>query len=38
MANYVYRPDDLERNHEAYARTYQVVASRAIERLARDNG
>jgi malonyl-CoA decarboxylase len=37
MANYVYRPDDLERNHEAYARTYQVVASRAIERLARES-
>ena len=36
MVNYVYRPDDLERNHEAYARTYQVVVSRAIERLARE--
>jgi malonyl-CoA decarboxylase len=37
MANYVYRPGDLERNHEAYARTYQVIASRAIERMAREN-
>ena len=36
MVNYVYRPVDLERNHEAYARTYQVVASRAIERLSRE--
>jgi len=35
MANYVYRPDDLERNHEAYAREYKVFASRPIERLAR---
>jgi len=35
MANYVYRPDDLERNHEAYAREYRVIASRTIERLAR---
>ena len=35
MANYVYRLDDLERNHEAYAREHQIVASRDIERLAR---
>jgi malonyl-CoA decarboxylase len=35
MANYLYRPDDLEPNHEAYAREYRVVASRTIERLAR---
>ena len=35
MANYLYRLDDLERNHEAYAREYQVIASREIERLAR---
>lgn len=35
MANYLYRLDDLERNHEAYAREYQVIASREIERLAK---
>ena len=35
MANYAYKPDDLERNHEVYARDYGVVASRTIERLAR---
>jgi malonyl-CoA decarboxylase len=35
MANYVYRLDDLETNHEAYARAFRVNASRAIERLAR---
>jgi malonyl-CoA decarboxylase len=37
MANYVYRPEDLERNHESYARGYKVVASRQIERLARQS-
>jgi malonyl-CoA decarboxylase len=35
MANYVYRLEDLERNHESYAREYKVVASRQIERLAK---
>jgi malonyl-CoA decarboxylase len=35
MANYEYRLDALERNHETYARGYKVVASRQIERLAR---
>jgi malonyl-CoA decarboxylase len=37
MANYVYDLDDLERNHEAFAREYHVVASRDIERLARQS-
>jgi malonyl-CoA decarboxylase len=27
MVNYVYRPDDLERNHEAYAKRGKIVAS-----------
>jgi len=35
MANYLYRLDDLERNHESYARDHRVIASRAIEALAR---
>lgn len=35
MANYEYRLDALERNHESYARGYKVVASRQLERLAR---
>jgi malonyl-CoA decarboxylase len=35
MANYLYNPDNLERNHEIYAREYGVIASRTIERLAR---
>lgn len=34
MVNYVYRLPDLERNHEAYAKVYGVVASRDMERLA----
>jgi malonyl-CoA decarboxylase len=35
MANYVYRPEDVDRNHEAYAGEYRVVASRTIRALAR---
>ena len=34
-ANYVYRLADVERNHEAYAKTYTIAASRQFERLAR---
>jgi malonyl-CoA decarboxylase len=37
MVNYVYRLDDLERNHEAYARDRRIVASRRFEVLARDS-
>ncbi len=37
MCNYVYDLDDLERNHEAFAREYHVVASSDIERLARQS-
>jgi malonyl-CoA decarboxylase len=37
-ANYVYRLPDVERNHEAYARDFQVVASPALERLAKRSG
>ena len=33
--NYVYRLADVERNHEAYAKDYRVVASREFERLAK---
>lgn len=35
MANYVYEPDDLQRNHERYTRSGEVVASGRIERAAR---
>ncbi len=37
MVNYVYRLDDLERNHEAYARDRRIIASRRFEVLARDS-
>jgi len=37
MVNYVYRLDDVERNHEAYAREHRVVASRRFEILARES-
>ena len=37
MVNYVYRLDDVERNHEAYARERHVVAARRFEVLARDS-
>ena len=33
--NYVYRLADVERNHEAYAKAYAVVASGHVQRLAR---
>jgi malonyl-CoA decarboxylase len=34
-ANYLYRLADVERNHEAYAQEHHIVASRQLERLAR---
>lgn len=34
MGNYVYRLSDVERNHEAYARDYKIIASRDCVRLA----
>ena len=37
MVNYVYRLDDVERNHEAYATDHKVVATRAIEKLANES-
>jgi hypothetical protein len=33
--NYVYRLPDVERNHEAYAKNFDIVASRQFEALAR---
>jgi len=32
--NYLYRLEDVERNHETYAKTYGIAASRTIQRLA----
>jgi len=37
MVNYVYRLDDVERNHEAYARENRIVAARRFGVLARDS-
>jgi malonyl-CoA decarboxylase len=36
MVNYVYRLEDVERNHEAYVKEHRVIASRAVEKLARE--
>jgi len=38
MVNYVYELDDLERNHELYARRCQVSSSRKVQALARQAG
>jgi len=37
MVNYVYRLSKIERNHELFANEHRIVASREIERLARDS-
>ena len=36
MANYVYRLDDVERNHEVYANRHEVVSSAKLVVLARE--
>jgi len=36
MVNYVYRLAEVERNHERYFKRHLVVASRALEKLARE--
>jgi malonyl-CoA decarboxylase len=38
MVNYLYRLDDIEKNHEAYANDGEVVASGAVKRLLRSEG
>ena len=35
MVNYRYRLADMQRNHEAYAKDYTIVASRELERMAK---
>ena len=37
MVNYVYRLDDVERNHEAYATERRIIASRRFGVLAKDS-
>ena len=33
MVNYLYRLDDIEKNHEAYANQDEVVASSAVRKM-----
>ena len=38
MVNYLYRLEDIEKNHEAYANDSEVVASSAVKKLLRNEG
>ena len=38
MVNYLYRLDDIEKNHEAYANQGEVVASSAVKKLLKNEG
>jgi len=38
MVNYLYRLDDIEKNHEAYANDGEVVASNAVKKLLKGEG
>lgn len=38
MVNYLYRLDDIEKNHEAYANEGEVVASSAVKKLIKTEG
>jgi malonyl-CoA decarboxylase len=38
MVNYLYRLEDIEKNHEAYANDDEVVASSAVKKLLRTEG
>jgi malonyl-CoA decarboxylase len=38
MVNYLYRLDDIERNHETFANDGEVVASSAVKRLLKNEG
>jgi malonyl-CoA decarboxylase len=38
MVNYLYRLDDIEKNHEAYANEGEVVASSAVKKLIKSEG
>jgi malonyl-CoA decarboxylase len=38
MVNYLYRPEDIEKNHEAYANQGEVAASSAVKKLLRSEG
>jgi malonyl-CoA decarboxylase len=38
MVNYLYRLDDIEKNHEAYANRDEIAASNAVKKLLRTEG
>jgi malonyl-CoA decarboxylase len=38
MVNYLYRLDDIEKNHEAYANQDEVVASSAVKKMLKGEG
>ncbi len=38
MVNYLYRLDDIEKNHEAYADHYEIAASSAVKKLLKTEG
>jgi len=38
MVNYLYRLDDIEKNHEAYANQGTVAASNAVKKLLKGEG
>jgi malonyl-CoA decarboxylase len=38
MVNYLYRLDDIEKNHEAHANDCEVVASSAVRKLLKGEG
>ena len=38
MVNYLYRLDDIEKNHEAYVNHGEVAASSAVKKLLRSEG
>ncbi len=38
MVNYLYRLDDIEKNHQAYANQGEIAASSAVKKLLRTEG
>jgi malonyl-CoA decarboxylase len=38
MVNYLYRLDDIEKNHEAYANRDEIAASSAVKKLLKTEG
>ena len=38
MVNYLYRIEDIEKNHEAYANQRTVAASGAVKKLLKNEG